>query len=87
MLIFCECRISDERIRPLVCSVDDDLYVFGGYTDRHKEVRYFDTAAKFDTLTNQWQILSPMNHSRSGGQACYAQGTVTRSLYFSHFSV
>lgn len=67
---------QDERIRPLVCSVDDDLYVFGGYTDRHKEVRYFDTAAKFDTLTNQWQILSPMNHSRSGGQACYAQGKI-----------
>ena len=67
---------QDERIRPLVCGVGNDVYVFGGYTDRHKEVRYFDTAVKFDTLANKWHLLSPMTHSRSGGQACYAQGKI-----------
>lgn len=67
---------QDERIRPLACGVANDVYVFGGYTDRHKEVRYFDTAAKFDTFTQKWHILSPMNHSRSGGQACHANGKI-----------
>lgn len=67
---------QDERIRPLACGVENDLYVFGGYTDRHKEVRYFDTAAKFDTFTQKWHLLSPMTHSRSGGQACHANGKI-----------
>lgn len=67
---------QDERIRPLVCGVQDAVFVFGGYTDRCKEVRYFDTAAKFDTLTHKWHLLSPMTHSRSGGQACHADGKI-----------
>ena len=64
------------RIRPIVCGVESDLYVFGGYTDRDKEVRYFDSAAKFNTDTLKWHILSPMNESRSGGQACHFDGKI-----------
>ena len=67
---------QDERIRPLACGVGNNVYIFGGYTDRHKEVRYFDTAVRFDTLSNKWHLLSPMSYSRSGGQACYAQGKI-----------
>jgi len=69
---------QDERIRPLVCSDEGRgiIYIFGGYTDRYKEVRYFDTAAKFDTLSSKWEMLSPMTHARSGGQACFAQDKI-----------
>lgn len=67
---------QDERIRPLAVGVGDEVFVFGGYTDRHKEVRYFDAAAKFDTFSLKWSILSPMTHSRSGGQACHANGKI-----------
>lgn len=67
---------QDERIRPLVCGIGRFLHVFGGYSDRHKEVRYLSTAAKFDTDTNKWSWLSPMEHSRSGGQACHCQGKI-----------
>ena len=48
--------------------VNKSIYVFGGYTDRHKEVTYLDTAARFDTLTGSWTFLSPMEYARSGGQ-------------------
>ena len=67
---------QDERIRPLAVGVGYELFVFGGYTDRHKEVRYFDTAAKFDTSSLKWHLLSPMTHCRSGGQACHANGKI-----------
>jgi hypothetical protein len=69
---------QDERIRPLACGVGSSLYVFGGYTDRHKpeQVRYFDSAARFDTTLAKWQPLAPMTHSRSGGQACHAKGKI-----------
>ena len=53
---------QDERIRPLSVGVGHEVFVFGGYTDRHKEVRYFDTAAKFDTNSLKWHLLSPMTH-------------------------
>ena len=43
---------------------------------RHKEVTYFDTAAKFNVLTNQWHFLSPMNQGRSGGQATHVNGKI-----------
>jgi hypothetical protein len=32
---------QDERIRPLVVGVDKSIYVFGGYTDRNKQVANF----------------------------------------------
>jgi len=67
---------QDERIRPLSVGVGHEVFVFGGYTDRHKEVRYFDTAAKFDTNSLKWHLLSPMTHGRSGGQACHANGKI-----------
>ncbi len=67
---------QDERIRPAVCSIGDDIFVFGGYTDKHKEVCYMDTAAKFNTVDHQWSLLSPMNSARSGGQACYTDGKI-----------
>ena len=67
---------QDERIRPLVCSQDSTIYVFGGYTDEKKEVSYLDSAAKFDTKTLKWTSLSPMECSRSGGQACYFDGNI-----------
>ena len=41
-----------------------------------QEVRYFDTAVKFDTISQKWTILESMNHSRSGGQACHVQGKI-----------
>ena len=59
---------KDERIRPLVVGVNKSIYVFGGYTDRNKEVRYLDTAARFDTIDGTWKFLSPMEYARSGGQ-------------------
>ena len=72
----CLSTYQDERIRPLACGVDSDVFIFGGYMDRHKEVRYFDTAVKFDTISQKWHILGSMNHCRSGGQACHAQGKI-----------
>ena len=72
----CLSTYQDERIRPLACGVDADVFIFGGYMDRHKEVRYFDTAVKFDTISQKWHILGSMNHCRSGGQACHAQGKI-----------
>ena len=68
---------QDERVRPLVCSHETIVYVFGGYTDRYKEiVTYLDSAAKFDTKTLKWTNLCPMECSRSGGQACYFDGNI-----------
>ena len=67
---------QDERIRPLVCSLGANIYVFGGYTDRSKEVTYLDSAAKFDTKALKWTTLCPMDCSRSGGQACYFDGNI-----------
>ena len=52
----------------MAVGVNKSIYVFGGYTDRHKEVTYLDTAARFDTLTGSWTFLSPMEYARSGGQ-------------------
>lgn len=67
---------QEERIRPLVCGVKTDIFVFGGYTDARKEVRYLDTACRFDTLSGKWSLLSPMECSRSGGQACEFEGNI-----------
>ena len=67
---------QDERIRPLVCSFEANIYVFGGYTDRSKQVTYLDSAAKFDTKALKWTTLCPMECSRSGGQACYFDGHI-----------
>jgi len=67
---------QDERIRPLVCSFEANIYVFGGYTDRSKQVTYLDSAAKFDTKALKWTTLCPMECSRSGGQACYLDGHI-----------
>ena len=67
---------QDERIRPLVCGLGSDIYVFGGYTDAHKEVTYLNSASKFDTLNGTWTSLSVMERSRSGGQACAMDGNI-----------
>ena len=67
---------QDERIRPLVCTHEAIIYVFGGYTDRFKEVTYLDSAAKFDTKSLKWSTLCPMECSRSGGQSCYLDGNI-----------
>lgn len=67
---------QEERIRPLVCSVGCHIYIFGGYSDRSKEVTYMDTASSFDCVSLRWTPLRSMGFSRSGGQACYFEGQI-----------
>ena len=49
---------QEERIRPLTCGVGHSIFVFGGYTDRHKEVSYLNTAMKFDVKTGGWFVTN-----------------------------
>ena len=59
--------MSDRRSFPCAVTVNDDIFVMGGY-DGHDTLR---TCEVYNITGNEWRNIEPMNTARSNAGAAY----------------